>query len=80
MDDTKPKEVLTEGSYFGQRSLIYDTPMESSVRAVTHVDMFSLSQADFEQVLQDHPTVRNMISQVAEEQYGTPMDLLGQKS
>ena len=74
MDDDNPKEVLTEGGYFGQKSLIYDTPMESSVRAVTHVDMFSLSQIDFEQVLQDHPTVRNMMSQVAEEQYGTPMD------
>ena len=66
-------DVLTEGSYFGQKSLVYNNPMESSYRAVTHVDMFMLSQSDFEKVLQDHPPTKTMISQVAEEEYGTPM-------
>ena len=55
LDENDPNmvaEVLEEGGYFGQKSLIYNTPMESSVRAVTHVDMFTLSQSDFEKVLQ----------------------------
>ena len=44
------KEVLTEGSYFGDKSLLYNTPMESTVRAITHVDMFTFSQTDYEKV------------------------------
>ncbi len=70
VDDTNPRmalDILTEGGYFGQKSLVFNTPMESSFRAVTHVDMFTLSQADFEKVLRDHPTIRNQIMQVAED-------------
>ena len=63
-------DILTEGSYFGQKSLVFNSPMESSVRAVTHVDVFALSQPDFEKVLQDHPAISKTIMQAAEEQHG----------
>jgi len=67
------KEVLTEGGVFGQKSLIYNSPMESSVIAVTHVDVFSISQKDFEGVLLDHPSVQSSIAELAEREYGVPM-------
>ena len=66
-------EVLSEGSNFGDKSLIYNTPMQSSVVAVTHVDVFSISQTDFESVLQDHPNSQDSISELAEQQYGQAM-------
>lgn len=64
------KEELPEGSNYGDKSLIYNTPVESSVVAVTHVDVFSINQKDFEQVLQDHPNTRASIAELAEQLYG----------
>ena len=72
-EDGNVKEILNEGSNFGDKSLIYDTPMQSSVLAVTHVDVFSISQKDFENVLQDHPSSRDSIAELAEKQYGQTM-------
>ena len=76
-DSTGPrmmvKEVLAEGSHFGDKSLIYNTPMQSSVIAMTHVDVFSISQKDFGRVLQDHPGSRAGIAELAEQQYGQAM-------
>ena len=78
-DDAGPalavSKVLSEGSNFGDKSLIYNTPMQSSVVAVTHVDVFSINQKDFESVLQDHPTSLASISELAEKQYGQPIVL-----
>ena len=67
------KEVLSEGSHFGTKSLVYNTPMQWSVVAVSHVDVFSVSQRDFESVLLDHPSSRDSIASLAQEQYGQTM-------
>jgi CRP-like cAMP-binding protein len=67
------REVLSEGSHFGTKSLVYNTPMKWSVVAVTHVDVFSVSQRDFESVLCDHPNSRDSIASLAQEQYGQAM-------
>ena len=70
------KEVLPEGSNFGDKSLIYNAPMQSSVVAATHVDVFSINQKDFESVLQDHPTSRDGIAELAEKLYGQKMAII----
>ncbi len=78
MDETDPdqvKEVLTEGGSFGQESLLYNIPMESSVRAITHLEIFTIGQADFEHVLNDHQNMKNMINEVAQRVYSKPIDL-----
>ena len=63
-------EVLTEGSSFGLKSLIYNSPMESSARAVSHVDMFTFSHADFQHVLNDHPSMADSITELAAKEFG----------
>ena len=63
-------EVLTEGSSFGLKSLLYNSPMESSACAVSHVDMFTFSQADFERVLKDHPSMADGIAELAAKEFG----------
>lgn len=73
-DAGEVSEVLTEGSSFGLKCLLYNSPMESSARAVNHVDMFTFSHADFERVLKDHPSVANVIAELATEEYGTPVN------
>ncbi len=78
MDETDPdqvKEVLTEEGSFGQESLLYNIPMESSVRAITHVDMFTFGQADFEHVLNDHQNMKDVIHEVAQRVYRNPIHL-----
>ncbi len=78
MDETDPdqvNEVLTEGGSFGQESLLYNIPMESSVRAITHVDMFMFGQADFEHVLKDHQNMKDVINEVAQRVYRNPIHL-----
>ncbi len=60
------KKVLTEGSSFGLQSLLYNIPMELSARAITHVDMFTFGQTDFENVLKDHPHTQALISELAD--------------
>lgn len=67
-------EVLSEGSSFGLKSLLYNTPMESSACAISHVDMFTFSHADFELVLKDHPSVADAIAKQASEEFGTPVN------
>jgi len=78
-DHHKVQEVLHEGSSFGLKSLLYNIPMESSARAITHVDMFTFSQADFELVLRDHGNMEEMISQVAVGLFGEPLNLARHK-
>ena len=72
-EDLTVTQVLEEGGYFGAKSLVYNSPMQSSVVAVTHVDVFSVSQKDFESVLLDHPNSRESIAQLAEQIYGQTM-------
>ena len=68
-------EVLTEGSSFGLKSLLYNSPMESSACAVSHVDMFTVSHADFQRVLNDHPSVADGIAELAAKEYGRRVSL-----
>lgn len=74
-DPSLVKEVLKEGSSYGQKSLLYNIPMEASVRAITHVDMFTFSQADFELVLSDHKNMEDMINEVAQRLFDKPINL-----
>ena len=62
--------MLTEGSSFGLKSLLFNSPMESSACAISHVDMFTISHADFQHVLNDHPSVADSIAELAAKEYG----------
>ena len=66
---------MTEGSSFGLKSLLYNSPMESSACAVSHVDMFTVSHADFQHVLNDHPSVADGIAELAAKEYGRRVSL-----
>ena len=59
-----------EGSSFGLKSLLYNSPMESSAYAVSHVDAFTFSQADFQCVLKYHPSVADSIAELAAKEFG----------
>jgi CRP-like cAMP-binding protein len=66
-------EVIEEGDYFGQKSLVYQIPREIAVRALTHVDLFLVSREDFDQIVEHHPSAEEHVAKVAKEVYGMPV-------
>lgn len=67
------REQLSEGESFGVKSLLFDMPVEYSALAVTHVDAFRLSSADFAAALKHHPKAMAQIQAETMREYGKPM-------
>jgi glucose-6-phosphate 1-dehydrogenase len=47
--------LLTDGDFFGELSLLYPRPRTATVRAVVLCDLFVLDRADFDGLLRDYP-------------------------
>jgi glucose-6-phosphate 1-dehydrogenase len=62
--------TMGEGDYFGELSLLFSQPRAVSIRAGTLCDLFVLSRADFERVLQDHPRFAESLRQAVQTRYG----------
>jgi len=52
---------LRKGDYAGELSLLMDEPWPFSLFALEHVEMVKISRADFDQVVADHDTVRDLL-------------------
>ena len=68
-------EKLRNGDSFGLKSLIFSIPVDYSARALSHVDVFAFSGADFVSVLQDYPHAREKIQEAVMKEYGRPMQI-----
>ncbi|RHY35393.1 hypothetical protein DYB32_000160 [Aphanomyces invadans] len=53
--------VLEEGSYFGERGLLFSAKRRASVRALCFVEASCLTRQDLENVTNDFPNVRRVI-------------------
>ncbi len=53
--------VLREGDYFGEVALLYDVPRTATIRALTPVQLFSLSKEDFNILLSAVPGLRDQL-------------------
>jgi glucose-6-phosphate 1-dehydrogenase len=60
-DEGRVLKQMGEGSFFGERSLIFSKPRSASVRAVTPADLFVLERDDFLHALRDQPLVARSI-------------------
>lgn len=49
--------VLREGDHFGEMALLYDMPRSATIRAVTPVQLYSLSKQDFDLLLAPVPAL-----------------------
>ncbi len=63
--DNRKLAVLTDGDFFGELSLIYDSPRNATVRALQPCVLLSLSDADFTQILDEHPEIRQRVEKTA---------------
>lgn len=66
-DEDPPEiiETLEKGQYFGEWCLIYASPHQVSLRAVTNVGMLVLSKKDLDAVLVHDESVALQIHEVA---------------
>jgi len=51
-DDRSVLQVLTDGDFFGEWSLLVERPSLESLRALSHCELLVLARSDFESVLQ----------------------------
>jgi CRP-like cAMP-binding protein len=56
--------VLGEGEFFGEMALLTGEPRTAAVRAVSDVDLWLLSKADFEDILVAYPPIGLALSRV----------------
>jgi glucose-6-phosphate 1-dehydrogenase len=62
--------VLGEGDFFGELSLLLSQPRTASVRALTSCDLFVLDQADLKRVLKSHAELAAALRENARSRYG----------
>lgn len=77
-EDDPPKvlDVMKTGSIFGEVSLIVSLPRRVSVRARTHVDIFTLSKPDLDEVLSHYPVFHAKLNAMARDRFGAILDTL----
>lgn len=76
MNDKDPSlvdKIMYAGDIFGEVNLVCSLPRRVTIRAKTHVDLFSLSKADFEDVLQYYPDIKSEVAIQSKERFGHMM-------
>ena len=71
--------TLIEGDIFGEISLVSSIPRRVTVRAKTHVDIFTLSKESLDEVLQHYPDMQEVIERQAFERFGAILEATGKK-
>ncbi|MCB1141833.1 MAG: cyclic nucleotide-binding domain-containing protein [Leptospiraceae bacterium] len=59
--------TLSQGSYFGEISLIEDTKRTATVRASDYCDLYYLERGIFEDIIINYPKFHNEVKQVAQD-------------
>ncbi|MGZ4415950.1 MAG: cyclic nucleotide-binding domain-containing protein [Gaiellaceae bacterium] len=63
--------VLADGDFFGEIALLTGDVRDATVRAATTTDLYSLDRADFLELLEREPTIKDVVSRtVAERRAG----------
>lgn len=63
----RPINTLREGEHFGETALLFDVPRTATIRALTPVQLYSLSKEDFYTLLAAVPGLRGTLEQVMTE-------------
>ena len=61
MEGEEMVAVLKEGQYFGEIALVQDTFQAATVKALTPVEVFTLSRKNFEEALSKYPQQKKLI-------------------
>jgi CRP-like cAMP-binding protein/voltage-gated potassium channel Kch len=57
--------ILTEGAHFGEISLLRQEPRTASIRASTHIDMYTVTKEALDDVLTYYPDARVMLLDIS---------------
>lgn len=56
--------VLREGDHFGEMALLYDMPRSATIRAITPLQLYSLSKQDFDLLLAPVPALHEQLERM----------------
>lgn len=63
----RPVGRLIPGEFFGEMSLLFQKPRSATVTTTKPTRLFSLNARDFGRMLEDNPTLREVVQAIAEE-------------
>ena len=75
----RPKILLTEGDYFGEVSLLLNTPATATIEAVSFCDIFYISGQDFHLVKEASPDIEQTLRDARKELFDKVGDKAGDK-
>ena len=75
----RPKILLTEGDYFGEVSLLLNTPATATIEAVSFCDLFYISGHDFHLVKEASPDIEQTLRDARKELFDKVGDKAGDK-
>jgi F-box/leucine-rich repeat protein 7 len=78
-ETARPKILLTEGDYFGEVSLLLNTPATATIEAVSFCDLFYISGHDFHLVKEASPDIEQTLRDARKELFDKVGDKAGDK-
>jgi CRP-like cAMP-binding protein len=66
-------DIIRKKEIFGEENLFHEVHCEVHIRAKTHVDLFTLSKADFDEVLDNFPELKVQVNEHAHERFDIPL-------
>ncbi|CAL6377618.1 unnamed protein product [Bathycoccus prasinos] len=75
----RPKILLTEGDYFGEVSLLLNTPATATIEAVSFCDLFYISGHNFHLVKEASPDIEQTLRDARKELFDKVGDKAGDK-
>jgi len=65
--DVMPLAILKEGDFFGEISLLYNTPTTATCAAMMPTNLFRLPKPKFQEIIMMHPQILETVSTTADE-------------
>ena len=75
VDETKLKNSLSDGDFFGEIALFKNINRTASIRAITYSDLYILDKEVFDYCLKRFPEITDQIKETAEKRYTELNDL-----
>ena len=74
-----PVREMPEGSFFGEISMLCERPRSATVTCATHCEMLALDRAAFDEIVAEHPHVRQVVQETYEARAGSLEEMLARE-
>jgi CRP-like cAMP-binding protein len=74
-----PVREMPEGSFFGEISMLCERPRSATVTCATRCEMLALDRAAFDEIVAEHPRVRQVVQETYEARAGSLEEMLARE-